>query len=294
MRHGLAMLTLFTTPKAFLGHTGVIQTNAIRSWTLLRPRPEIILFGNEDGTARLCGELDLVHAPDLLCNGRGTPLLSDLFEKAERLASRSLLCYTNADIILLSDFMEMVKLAGEWGGSQVLVARRWDADVGEPLNFCDPRWEKLLKTRVSESGKRQIGGIDYFVFPRGLYQNVPPFAIGRDFWDDWLCWEARRRGARLVDATAMTMAVHQNHPFGMTTEDRRTARKEEVEANWKLNGGWQYCVRRSLPTHIFKSGKISRRIGADYFLHIYYRVVPRLLQLTYVLRRRLGLYRWRR
>jgi len=37
------MLTLFTIPKAFQGHTGVIQRNAIRSWTLLRPECEIIL-----------------------------------------------------------------------------------------------------------------------------------------------------------------------------------------------------------------------------------------------------------
>jgi hypothetical protein len=31
------MLTLFTTAKPFLGHTSIIQRNALKSWTLLHP-----------------------------------------------------------------------------------------------------------------------------------------------------------------------------------------------------------------------------------------------------------------
>lgn len=31
------MITLFTTAKPFRGHDGIIQRNALRSWTLLRP-----------------------------------------------------------------------------------------------------------------------------------------------------------------------------------------------------------------------------------------------------------------
>jgi len=44
------MLTLFALPKPFRGRNGIIQQNAIRSWTLLEPTPEIILFGDEFGT----------------------------------------------------------------------------------------------------------------------------------------------------------------------------------------------------------------------------------------------------
>ena len=41
------MLTLFTIPKVFRGHIGVIQRNAIKSWTLLRPACEVVLLGDE-------------------------------------------------------------------------------------------------------------------------------------------------------------------------------------------------------------------------------------------------------
>ena len=47
------MLTLFSTPKPFRGHIAVIQTNAIRSWLELEPACEVILFGDEEGTAEV-------------------------------------------------------------------------------------------------------------------------------------------------------------------------------------------------------------------------------------------------
>jgi len=34
-----------------------IQRNAIASWTRLDPRPEIFLFGEEEGTRELAGEI---------------------------------------------------------------------------------------------------------------------------------------------------------------------------------------------------------------------------------------------
>src|SRR5438552_3655793 len=45
-------LTILAVPKAFNGHIGVIQRNAISSWTVLSPRPDIRLYGTEDGMAK--------------------------------------------------------------------------------------------------------------------------------------------------------------------------------------------------------------------------------------------------
>ncbi|MEY2588608.1 MAG: hypothetical protein QOJ67_592, partial [Acidimicrobiaceae bacterium] len=80
------MLTFLATPKAFEGLFNVIQRNAITSWTLLSPRPEIILFGDDPGTAALCEELGLRHVPDVALSDRGTPLLNDIFERGQRMA----------------------------------------------------------------------------------------------------------------------------------------------------------------------------------------------------------------
>jgi hypothetical protein len=53
------MLTFFTTAKPFRGHDGITQKNALKSWTLLHPDVEVILFGNEDGAAEVAEELRL-------------------------------------------------------------------------------------------------------------------------------------------------------------------------------------------------------------------------------------------
>src|SRR5207245_4092632 len=99
------MITFFATPKPFTGHIGVIQRNAITSWTLLRPRPEIVLVGDDQGTAEIAGDLGLCHIPVVRRNEYGTPLLDDIFAKAEAQASDHLLRYINADILVLRDCM---------------------------------------------------------------------------------------------------------------------------------------------------------------------------------------------
>ena len=55
------MLTFFTTAKAFRGHDGTIQLNALKSWKLLDADVEIIVFGDDEGAAQVCSELGLVH-----------------------------------------------------------------------------------------------------------------------------------------------------------------------------------------------------------------------------------------
>jgi len=76
------MLTIFSVPKPFHGRIGVIQTNAIRSWVLLRPACEVILFGNEEGTAEIASRFGIRHIPDVERNEYGTPLVSSVFSTA--------------------------------------------------------------------------------------------------------------------------------------------------------------------------------------------------------------------
>src|SRR5215470_320731 len=59
------MLTIFATPKPFRDHIAVIQRNAIRSWTLLRPACEIILMGNDEGTADIAAEFGVRYVPEV-------------------------------------------------------------------------------------------------------------------------------------------------------------------------------------------------------------------------------------
>src|ERR1019366_7468872 len=99
------MISFFTTPKPFLGHIGVIQRNAIESWKRVHPQAEVILFGDEEGAAEAARALGARHEHEVDRNSLGTPLLSSLFDRAERLARHDRLCFLNADILLTDDFL---------------------------------------------------------------------------------------------------------------------------------------------------------------------------------------------
>jgi hypothetical protein len=104
------MLTVIAAPKPFQGHIGVIQRNAITSWTKLEPRPEIILFGHEEGIAEFARSLGITHIPEVSRNEYGTPLLADIFRRAESRASNNLIAYINADILLPKEFVATLKV----------------------------------------------------------------------------------------------------------------------------------------------------------------------------------------
>lgn len=245
------MLTLFAIPKPFRRHIATIQRNAIASWTLLQPPPEIILFGDEPGTAEAARELGVRHVPEVVRNEFGTPLLRDLFAEAEEYAHADWLCYVNADIILLDDFLQAVERVRRWRSNLLMVGQRWDVDITEPWDFRQPDWRERLRAAALRAGQqRPPNWIDYFVFSRGLGSNLLPLAIGRRAWDNWLVWNARSRGAAVVDASPVVMAIHQNHDYSHHpggTEGVWSG--EEARRNRQLIGGWWHLLTIEDATH---------------------------------------------
>jgi hypothetical protein len=221
------MFTLFAIPKPFEDHIGVIQRNALASWARLHPAAEVLVFGDEAGTAdavRACGGA-LRHLPAVARNESGTPLVDDLFAQAERHARHRLLVYANADMILFDDLAAALARVAHLDRF-LLCGRRWNLPVDRPLVF-DADWAPRLRAAVACDGELAIpGAIDYFAFPRRMLGPLPPFAIGRVEWDQWLLFHTRALGAPLIDATPSVVAVHQNHGHDHLARVRHTAQRE--------------------------------------------------------------------
>jgi hypothetical protein len=209
------MLTIFSTPKSFVGHIDVIQRNAIRSWQRLHSDVEVILVGDDEGTARVCEELGVEHIKDVRRNEHGTKYLASVYYQAEERARHRTLCHVNCDIVLMSDFWRAAQLISEFGDNFLMAGRRWDVEINRALNFEDPTWETELRGLASNTNKqRPPQWIDYFVFQKGLYTGkLPDFFIGRPGWDNWLLWYPLSIGVPVVDASRAVMAVHQNHDY---------------------------------------------------------------------------------
>ena len=259
------MLTIFTIPKPFRGHIGIIQRNAIQSWLRLRPVCEIILFGDDEGTAKAAAEFGIRHIPDIARNEFGTPLINSLFEVAQRSATHNLMAYVNADIILMNDFVTAVRRMPKH--SFLMVGRRWDLDLHEALDFNRADWETQLRVRVAATGKlHPPGGIDYFVFRRGFWRDIPPFAIGRTAWDNWLIYRTRSLGAPVIDATRTVTAIHQNHDYAHHTQGKDGIWKgPEAQNNRELAGGRSHVftlcdVNCILTSQGLKRPRMSQRL----------------------------------
>ncbi len=286
------MLTLFAIPKAFEGHIGIIQRNAIKSWTLLKPRPEIILFGNESGTSEICKESHLRHISHVRQTACSTPLVNALFEDAQKLSDTDLMCYINSDIILMDDFISAIEKIPKPIDKFLLIARRWEVEIRELLNYDEEDWKAQLYKHAVTSGRRG-GGSDFFVFSKGLYKEIPPFSLGRGYWDPWLIWNARKGGVPVFDATNITNPIHQNHAYAFQKEGQnRFDSDPEVRRNFQLNGGWRYFFQYSIPTHRLLDSGVQKVPLIHYFFHIYLRLKAYLVGLTYSIRRKMGLYRW--
>ena len=74
------MITLFSTPKDFVGIFKNIQLNALRSWRALSPDIQIIILGDSEGSREAADEIQAEYIEDVQCSPRGVPILSDLFQ----------------------------------------------------------------------------------------------------------------------------------------------------------------------------------------------------------------------
>lgn len=232
-------VTIFALPKPFKGHIGVIQRNAITSWTRLKEKPEIILFGDDEGTAEIAEELGIYHIPEIKRNEYGTPRLDYMFAKTHELAKGNIITYTNSDIIITRDFIPAVLHVASQFKDFLMVGRRWNLDVTELINFEEQNWEDKLRQVVNENGVLyNVDSMDYFTFPKHLYAQIPEFAIGRGYWDTWMIHEAVSKNYPIIDASHVATIVHQNHDYSHMKGGRKEAHEgPEAQRNKYFGGG---------------------------------------------------------
>ncbi len=227
------MITFFSVPRAARTPVNFREVNAARSWLQTVPDAEVLLFTD--------GEVDqsLVKAGvtvigEFAVNEHGTPLLDDIFAQAEARARHGLLCYANSDIIFpqpLTAFAETLSklprflLSGECQDFDLQGVIRPDVITG--------LWEKAQRL-----GKpRGRDALDFFFFGKGSLDRLPPFAVGRAGWDNFMPYLALKRGTPFIDATGTLPAIHQNHDYGHLAGGKQTAHSgPEALVNKRLMG----------------------------------------------------------
>lgn len=251
-------ITCFLVPKPFAGHAGLIQANTLRC--LATSGLPTLVLGDESGVAEAATACGLLHLPELPRNESGTPRVDGAFEVARRHAETSHLCYLNADILLPRNFQALLDGLLDQVPRALFTGRRWNLDVDETLAFDEAGWETLEKRRSREGRCPGPAAMDYFVFPRDAFRTMPPFAIGRPGWDNWMVYQAKQEGRPVVDLSPMVAVLHQNHDFKHLPGGEAAYRNgAESLANRRMAGGYFHLLNLEDATHVAAEGRVKRR-----------------------------------
>ncbi len=252
------MLTIFGTCKPFLHEQDITnQMAAIKSWTLLKPKPQVILLGRDAGVSEVATRLDCLHARKIETSEKGTPIVGSLFAKARRHAEHDILAYVDADTMLLQDFIGAVKAVSAEFPRFLMIGRSWRMSVGGPLPVGDsPDWEEKLRRLATIWGaprRADLGGTAFFVYSKGVYDiDFPLMYVGRRRWDLWLMGIVLKRGIPVVDVTEDAFPIHLEH----REWDRPS---EEVRHNVKTIGPGACRGTIQQATWALKNGRLERR-----------------------------------
>ena len=260
----MSLVTIFITPKGFdREHIAIIQRNAIRSWKMLGEDVDILLIGDDEGVEENAKELGVRYVREVKRNSHGTPLLSDIFRIARENSDSPLLAYVNADIILKHDFLQTCREMYAKAKQFLLIARRYDLEVETEIEF-GPDWEEKLDAEVAAHGKWHcFHGSDIFIFTRDIFTEIPDFAIGRSGWDNWMFYEARAKGWKLIDCTGSITNVHQRHDYAHLPGGLSHHHQAESQENIVAAGGRQNIYQPFDKTHVYGEDRVLRKAKID-------------------------------
>lgn len=203
------MLTIFTTCRSFEEEQfAIAQTNALKSWTLLQPKPQIIVMGDEPGTRDIVKELDIEHVRNIKRSVWGGPRMDDMIDLAERLASHSIMLFMSSDLIVSQELANIGYYFAQLAPpTQFLVGvEKWEQKIHTLIDFSQKDWFDKLKP-----GMQPAPGGDLFMFPKGFFgQAMPPFIVGRAVVDFWMYHYARQKHC-LYNATNRVTVIHVAH-----------------------------------------------------------------------------------
>ncbi len=176
---------------------------------------EIILFGDDEGTAEIAAEYGIRHHPDIPYHENRLPLAGPLYARAQEIATFDLMMYINSDIILLSDFVSTLHKIVEYYKNRtrpfLAVGRYINLHLTERLDFNDPGWETCLRAEAKQYGwLAEVYTVDYFIFKKGPWPGeIPMFTLGAHYVDNYLIGAAFARGMDVIDTTGGIAAIQQ-------------------------------------------------------------------------------------
>ena len=223
-------LTLITTFDASRADWDVVLT-AVDSWLANDCVETVVLFGpSPEQLPETRDRVMCVPFADL-------PRVPEILATLEHKATTSLIGYINSDILLQGDLGVAVRNARAAIGQRPMLLTGWRINIEK--SEMPIRDGKRL-------GQMSHGGMDYFIYDRGLFCDFPPMFIGRGYWDYTFVEKAIHAGVTVVNCSAYIHAYHVNHaPYCIDVDYHRGYLGSHYRHNRK-EAVWWRCLRYSL------------------------------------------------
>lgn len=198
---------------------------------------DVLIIGDEPGIPETAHEFSVQNVPLVQRDENGIPLVNAIMEIGHKSTKSPMLCYANADMILMSGLVHAARQVSSQLHDFLLIGQRWNLDISDSLDFTQD-WESRLREETLARGEfYSPWGIDFFVFPRHLFSEVPDFTIGRPAWDNWMVFHARTTFGMAIDASRQVMAIHQNHDYSHLPGNKPPYGSEAAIKNLSKAGG---------------------------------------------------------
>ena len=151
-----------------------------------------------------------VFMPSIIVEFEG-PLVpfSEMVEMVEQDSDADILMYANADILFVR--RQIGEIWRKWGARLPGILKGGFVLTGQRID-------------ILEDGSKQLhrpSGMDYFIFRRGMFRDLPKVVMGRAYCDCALVAYCLRRGIPVVDASYALRVEHQFHDYGHVDGGRR-------------------------------------------------------------------------
>jgi len=252
------MTVLFTIPKPFYGHFGIIQENALQSWLRLLPPEKILLYGNDPSVIDAARRYHVVSIHDTACNANGTPYLHSVFNSAlEHGSGIKFLTYINADCMLDECFIDTLQALVTHGYADrpcIVSAQRRNLPIAELLDLSNAGGQQQFGHYRSRGVLDAKTAMDIFICHPAVLRNFSPFLVGRPTWDQWLVWHVRNSGAAVIDASDSFTVYHQSHDYTHVDGGWREACLGDEAAYNRALAGDHLTDLASARTHLLLKG----------------------------------------
>lgn len=204
------MLTILTTPKPQTPKANMDFANAMRNWSKLIPTPEIFVFDGERDRVELHGG---IYINDFPATDLGLPYMDEMFAIARRRAANNVFMLVSDHLMFLPGLMKAIARVQNKFDTFLAVGQRHDINIEKFVDFHNSSWPMELQLFANAGRLHGPSAKDYMVISRDYPLALPPFIVGRPWYDSWFVVAALEANIPVVDLTRTVTALHPNHDY---------------------------------------------------------------------------------